>query len=302
MIGKDARWALLASTSEQRHIHDLAYIAHRLILCGVPPEQIAFFSDFGALRQEVDSFQFQASKTYPIKHFIRSSEWFSDASFLGVAVSGHGSGAGLAHNHERVELRSHEFYKAIRDSGAMSSLVVLGQCYAGIFNFSDVGYTPPPQIVVVGATGFHQSLSIDGLKLSLPIPRATDPLSSWNMNYFLVSFFDALHLKKDVDGDGVATVSDLFRYAASNTNDMLRLVKSNLSKSFDEWCLKEKDGVKWKRSQAEKKTKPSEIAQKERLLNEAAESEKLLNVKLSNFHTHQEPWLLNARIAMGWSV
>ena len=141
-----------------------------------------------------------------------------------------------------------------------------GQCYAGIYNWVDVRQEEK-NIIYIGATGFDSSLSygLSGIQ--------------WSANISLIAFFNWLSDPKDIDGDGVLTVMDLYKYIAVFTNNVTDdIEKQQTSKLVDakvdlRLAMKERGGSTDSRTKLEQ---------------EAIEA-------LENFIIpHQDPWLLNA--------
>lgn len=164
-------------------------------------------------------------------------------------------------------IKPYPFTEAIKNNKVAKNVVVFfGQCYAGIYNWVDVRQEEK-NIIYIGATGFDSSLSygLSGIQ--------------WSANISLIAFFNWLSDPKDIDGDGVLTIMDLYKYIAVFTNNVTDdIEKQQTSKLVDakvdlRLAMKERGGSTDSRTKLEQ---------------EAIEA-------LENFIIpHQDPWLLNA--------
>ncbi len=105
------------------------------------------------------------------------------------------------------------------------TLVVLGQCFAGIFNYLEAkkvdnltGEPVFPEICFLGATNLERGVSS-------PVNISTGSLTKdfqcnkdWIANIFLFYFFQYIVNPLDIDGDSKFTVTDSYKYAGIQTN------------------------------------------------------------------------------------
>lgn len=291
LIKGPTRWVLfLAAKSEPetRHILDLAFGLYCLEAAGVAPANIAIYID-GVDRQLISQLIGSGTpNTYVIKN---SSDFFHDQQQntyenLVMFVTGHGSINGIdAPN----PIRPYPLLKAVKDSpNLVQAVLYLGQCHAGIFNYIGAGRVvvgtskPDPNVIIIGATSLHESVSA-----STNEQLGNGPLS-WLANVFLLHLFKWISAPIDVDGDGKTTVIDSFKYAGAMANGVNKNVKiSTFHHSFD---LRMKYTMAEQAHQAQQ-TLSSDIALK------AAQTQ-YLNV-MDAGHIHQESWILNAIPAQG---
>lgn len=154
-------------------------------------------------------------------------------------------------------------------------LVFLGQCYAGIFNFMDVRDNNK-KIVYIGATDINTSLSC--MLKGYP----------WVANISVIAFFEWLNNPKDVDGDGVFSITDLYKYVSCFTNDVTREIeKVQTSHLIDV-------SVKLKLEEARLSSFGSPFMSQ--IYKDAVEAINNYNVP------HQNTWMLNAIAAANMSL
>lgn len=164
-------------------------------------------------------------------------------------------------------IKPYPFTEAIKNNPFVTNVVVFfGQCYAGIYNWVDVRQEEK-NIIYIGATGFDSSLSygLSGIR--------------WAANISLIAFFKWLLDPKDIDGDGVLTVMDLYKYIAVFTNNVTDdIEKQQTSKLVDA-------KVELKIAMKERGSSPDAMTKLEQEAIEAMEN---------YIVPHQDPWLLNA--------
>ena len=128
----------------------------------------------------------------------------------------------------RKVIQPEPFYKLIRERGELKNVVVvLGQCYAGVFNYTnarayrdkETGEQLSPNMIVLGATNLHESISTPFTGTSLCGDRI------WVANTFLAFFFGWIRDPRDIDGDGRYSVTDAFKYAAIFSNRLHKKAK-----------------------------------------------------------------------------
>ena len=286
LIKEATRWVLFLAARgepETRHILDLAFGLYCLESAGIPQANIAIYID-GNDRQIISQLVGSGtSNQYVIK---TSDDFFIDQQQnshenLVMFVTGHGSIDGI----DAVKpIRPYPLLKAVKDSpNLVQAVLYLGQCHAGIFNYIGAGRSngdtkkPDPNVIIIGATSLHESLSA-----STNEQLGSGPVS-WIANVFLLHLFKWVSAPIDVDGDGRTTVIDSFKYAGSMANGVNKDVKMSTShKSFD---LRMKCAMAEQNHQAQQ-TLASGIA----LQAANAQYFNVMNVG----HIHQESWILNA--------
>ena len=228
-------------------------------------DNIYYFTDLPSASSFLTVNGLSAGQLYGISQLIPKLETFKDIAFLGCVVSSHGNIDGME------GIKPSELLNAMQKiTGLTDGLLLLGQCYSGIFNMPRQS-----KICVVGASNFYPSLSYKGI----------DEKCSWLANVFLYNFFKWIQNPQDVDGDGQHTVLDAYKYASSTTNDFLVAKKIQDSKDFQNWCSKEYEEI------SAKPTNPVQKMEFEARMNK-------LDARLSIYHNHQEAWVSDQEVAL----
>jgi len=197
--------------------------------------------------------------------------------FLGCVVSSHGNP--VLKGIENLEMPPNDLIKILGETpGLKQSLLLLGQCYSGI-------YTTPAnsKICVVGASRFGPSLCFG-------------PTDGTESNIFLEYFAYCIKSPEDIDNDGKYTILDCYKYAACRASENLIKYKSGLYKTLDE----EREKIK--------------KLQMELLIPELAEQAKsqaiaelgATTIKFDNdmeiYHTYPEFWISNHKLALNMEI
>lgn len=283
---EQTKWVLFLACSgepETRHILDLAFGLHCLELAGIDPKDIFVYID-GQDRSSIWQWLSTGTKNnYTVK---QSKDFFADQTNnthhnLVMFVTGHGGISGID---AQTPISPYMLLKCIKESPSLIKAVLyLGQCQAGIFNYIGAGknFAPPggsaPDVIIVGATNLHDSLSS-----ATQEQLANNPVN-WLANLFLLHVFKWISKPIDVDGDGRCTVIDSYKYAGAMANSLNRDIKiGSFVRSFDlheKWKIASND-------HANQGTLQTKIALK------AATSQ--YETELGVRYTHQESWILNA--------
>ena len=283
LISNDTCWVLFLSTSldmpEDRHIHDISHGVHCLEQAGISPNNIQIYID-GIDRRYIHQ---KASISTKIQYKIeKSDELFKNLQTntyknIVLFVTGHGGAEGLD---SLTPISPNLLIQSIKGAPNFEiGIIYLGQCYAGIFNYTNVSQkTPKKDIVVVGATNLHSSLSLDTNEKIGTIPH------NWTANIFLLYTFKWFLKPVDVDGDGVPTIMDSYKYAGTKTNIQNQSTKANnfinLINAYNEIAA----------LQDAQRKDPNN-------LNLRLDIDAKLNKyqsNLNNHFIHQESWILNA--------
>ncbi|MDR0448994.1 MAG: hypothetical protein LBG89_00840 [Rickettsiales bacterium] len=229
---------------------------------------IYYFSDFQSASKILTANGLSAGQLYSTDRLEEILNGFSNISFLGCVVSSHGDINGI--NCSSNIKPNHLLEKMQKIPGLTDGLLLLGQCYSGIFNMPKHS-----DICVIGASNFYPSISS-------PI---NDGRCHWSANVFLYNFFDWLRAPVDVDGDGQPTLLDAYKYTSYKTNNFLVDSKISDSKTFEKWCLDEQRRIDNPTEDDKNKGLPFLRVQ-------------ALNERLSLYHNHQEAWISNQTAAM----
>ncbi|RQS89739.1 hypothetical protein DF035_35740 [Burkholderia contaminans] len=228
LIGGNTRWVLFLPShtdAEPRHVQDLAFGVMCLEQAGINIANIDIYVD-GADRVSIDNF-IKSGTASPIT-VKQSKDFFADQAKnthdnLVMFVTGHGSLDGLD---AAPPISPHGLLDSIKSSPNLKRAVVyLGQCYAGIFNYIGAGSKPrangesDPDVVFIGATNLHESLSHYTSETLLTGPQ------NWPANLFLLFTFKWFLNPIDVDGDGKHTIIDSYKFAGAISNLANKQVK-----------------------------------------------------------------------------
>ncbi|NWO10040.1 hypothetical protein HLV40_06480 [Chromohalobacter salexigens] len=282
------KWVLFLSSSgepEDRHVMDLAFGLHSLISSGIKVSDIEIYvdgTDRGLVRQLLSNATNQGFALKESKEFFCEQENNSHENIV-MFVTGHGSIHGIDAS---SPIKPHSLLQCIKNAPSVKQAVVyLGQCYAGVFNYIGAGRGKgggsrsevDTNVVLIGATNLHESLSS-----STQETLATGPLN-WVANLFLLHVFKWISCPFDVDGDGLTTVMDSYKYAGVMSNGANKGIKINsFVRSIDlhqAWIAANKEYETYKT-----------LNNKLKLQAAQAQYEEELSVR----YTHQECWILNA--------
>lgn len=285
----DTVWVFVAAgNSEARHIWDILWGITVLKRKGIKEDQIYVFSDFTHMNTNLNTFGI-VKNLFHAKYLKSELQKISGFNHLVMVVSGHGNHHGLPVSGSK--LTPTDLIASIRScQNLKSGTLILGQCYAGVFNFLPA--SKEPEIVIMGATNLHSSLS-STIRLNYPIhcPNSKYVLNSWLANIFLFYIFEWILNPIDIDGDGKLTAADLYKYAGVNANQHLLSLKSELALTYDIWCIEAKKKIEEHHSQVKVLT---EI--------ELKSITDQLNNNLANLYLHQEPWMLHANLSRAISI
>jgi hypothetical protein len=244
---------------------------------GVLDEHILCFVDHR--RQAVHLQPYGIDNVYHVSQLVDVMSHVKPHSYVVVTVTGHGQVMGLGGEAWPL-VRPAELVAAIRSvPGITLGVVMLTQCFGGIFHLLDAASIPP--LVLLGATNLNPSLSIS-IQLRQPLLQTNGAggLSGWAANVFMADFFEWLRSPMDIDGDGNATLLDAYRAAGVRSNERLRKIKAGY--------FMQARTLASALEQASRESKPEIVRQA---------IEKQLQDTLEILHTHQEPWILHANLA-----
>lgn len=208
-ITENSKFIFIVTSSgclEDRFLYDVSYGVEVLKGKGVADNDITIVTD-------------EASGTLAAKCPNMSNVIFSPSSNLGTVIenaecdnlfvisSCHGSIKGIDAN---PPIKPAPFNQALKNNRHIkNALVFLGQCYAGIFSFMDVR-DEDKSIVYMGATDIDTSFSC---KLNdLP----------WEANISVIALFQWIEKPLDVDGDGIYSITDLYKFVSFFTNSVTK--------------------------------------------------------------------------------
>ena len=120
-------------------------------------------------------------------------------------------------------LKPYPLTYAIKKSRAKNIIVLLCQCFAGIYSNVDLN-CKNKSIVYIGATGLHTSISMPLTQLQI----------NWSANISLIAIATWLANPIDIDGDGFFSIIDLFMFLSAFTNEITHFLEMHNNKSLAE--------------------------------------------------------------------
>jgi hypothetical protein len=290
----NTQWVFVAGKAEPRHLFDIIFGVHALRRRGVPDSSIWVFADHPATIQHFGPYGI--SNVFPVSEFAGKLPRLPPAELAVVVVTGHGDHAGIC-----VEggpsINATQLLGALRACpGVRGGVVLLGQCYAGLFNYTNAGLDPDAvHICLIGATSLNLSVSNHTtLPAPLKLKDGTDGLSQWIANDFVVRFFEWMLNPRDIDGDGRYSLMDAFKYASVMTNEVQRAGKGDnhiLVGFLQPEVVRLEQALQQAHAAG---ADPKAIHSL--MLEHGAKFQRLKEV-LQNLYVHQEPWILHARFA-----
>ena len=288
LLSNRTHWFFILPSSteaEERHIHDIAFGVKILLYKDIDYNDISVIIDhapnikiqmaFSALNVPLPKKIYNTSE---IDTLLVNNTYKNAVVF----ITGHGSPDGLDSS---PPIKPYSFYCKFQTAEHFKRVVFyFGQCYAGIFNqmplSTHLGLSKNPkcQMVAIGGTGLFSSVSA---------PLTVNNIT-WSANIFLMYIFNWLLTDKDIDGDGKLSVMDSFKFASIYTNEALKDIKkkNNLQSIIEQSNL----------MSCIDKLHSEDIPQEEKdnIQLEILALEKMLEIR----YVMQEPWILNASIAM----
>lgn len=274
-LGAESLWVFVSSSQEPRHLHDIVFGVDVLRGRGVDDANILVFVDHLASQPHLAPFGI--SNVYQLSEIGKVLAQATAHPSVAVIVTGHGSETGLGNGKQVTPAGLCAAMRTV--PGAALCVLVLGQCFAGIFNYLDAASEPP--MVIVGATNLNLSLSFL-IKLGQPVlqTNGSPGLTSWRANLFTFCFFSWIRSPIDIDGDGDVNLLDAYKFAGAVSNAQLRKIKAGLFREAGQQARA--------LEQAEQQNAPV-------LVTEAMRT--ALQTMLETLYLHQEPWILHANLA-----
>lgn len=225
-------WTFLSGSDEDRFLDDIFFGISCLTHRGVSLQNILIFVD------RPSGSGFVAAHGFPIDLAIYSTSEFANIlqsklnEKLVVVVTGHGTETGI---HAEKNIRPYDLISTIKSLQNLNcGLLVLGQCFAGTFNFMDARgkggkskNQKTPDICIMGATDLHVSISSTIDISSVDCLSGFNCTKFWLANLFLFYFMFYIAFPEDTDGDGFITVVDTYKIAGIGANRQLITAKSS---------------------------------------------------------------------------
>jgi hypothetical protein len=280
---KNSCWIFVSGSTEDRHLYDIVIGIDCLRKKGVADDNIFVFKDHPEryVHLPLYSITKDVHTTADLKATLPQIKGFEVA----VTVAGeHGSPLGITVHGANVTPQ--ELIDSIRSiPGIKAGVAVLGQCYAGLFNFTNAG-SEDPQLVIIISTNLNPSLS-DSITLQQPIQETDrEVLQSWAANVFLLYFVMWLKNAVDVDDDGKFNLMDAYKFSGVHSNEHLRSIKSSLHFGVEV--------LKPSQMQVLSKAPASPDAA---FLLKVHSVQRQINMAVDQLYLHQEPWILHSNFA-----
>jgi hypothetical protein len=288
LLEPDTIWLFLSGSDEERFLDDVSFGVECLVHRGVLASNVLLFVDQPTPLSIISSHQYLGGmEVFRTSEIVGKISQKSPAKLV-VIVTGHGSEVGIDALPPISPFSLIECLKNIK--GLTYGLVVLGQCYAGVFNFLEVKKIDPvsrkvvaPEICVVGATDLATSISAFVDVSSNSTLQAFRCAHQWSANLFLLYFMWCVAEPFDIDGDSRNTIIDAYKLAGIRTNGELLGHKKEAFLAFSDAIAT---------STVSKLTQdPSTIS----LLVSKAKQD--LAMACETILVNQNPWVLNANLA-----
>ncbi|MDD9940867.1 MAG: hypothetical protein OXU20_07525 [Myxococcales bacterium] len=304
ITASDSCWLFIAASQEPRHLSDIVFGASVLRARGVPMDRILVFTDHPAPGTILSGFGL--ANVHPLADLVTVAPTLESCTACVTVVTGHGVHDGIGQ--QAPALAPCDVLAATRGvPGVTCGVVVVGQCFAGVFNYLDAVSDCP--VALLGATNLNTSLSVP-VKLSTRVQGddGSSTLETWSANLFLYHFFLWLQAPVDVDGDGLVTLIDAYKYAGTRSSSATTSVKSQtfveatllaaelpaLRDQFQDVALRLQQGVSAATTPAELLKMQVEL-QQAKLAFESRVTR--LDERLQVLHSHQDAWVLHANFA-----
>lgn len=286
LVKNNTKWVLFLSASgepEERHVLDLAFGLKCLEVAGVSQADISIYID-GKDRQLISQLITNGSSNPP--SIKESKDFPSDQTKnahenMVMFVTGHGGIEGID---APKPITPYALLQQIKGAPSLKQAVLyLGQCHAGVFNYIGAGRRlaaaegSEPELIIVGATNLHNSLSASTQEALVNGPV------NWIANLFLLHVFKWISNPMDIDGDGRTTVIDSYKYAGAMSNGANKNIK------IQSFVRSLELHPKWIAAQSAYQSNPNSQTQ---LTMDALQTQ--YEAVLDAQYTHQECWILNA--------
>jgi hypothetical protein len=247
LLSEESLWVFLSGSNEVRFLMDISFGIECLRHRNIKPEQILVFIDSEGV-WSTQGYAFPTGiKIYPTSQLGKVLKDLVPLQ-LTLVVTGHGNVNGIS---AQRNIKPYELLSIVKGIDSLKcALVVLGQCYAGTFNYLDVRSTAVetsrdklkgnsteksdgkilPDICIIGATNLHFSISYFVNLSNVSKFRSFQCPKSWVANIFLMHFMTNVAFPDDIDGDGLYSVMDTYKSAGILSNqDLIEINRRNFT-------------------------------------------------------------------------
>ena len=290
----NTKWVFFLGASngvepENRHVFDIAYGIKCIESTGASPSDIEAYIDGGNrenIAKLISTGSLNNHKIQSTQDFFKNSSSNKHENII-IFISGHGDFLGIDAD---PQVSPHRLLSCLKSTPSLkNSIVFLGQCYAGTFNYTGAGKKQKDDVdvIFIGATSLHSSLSSTTTEIF-----ANNQEVSWVANVFLLYVFKWIEKPIDIDGDGRNTIIDCYKFAGCMANNFN---KNRRLHSFDRSLqAREKHSQAAQRFQLASATFPQDPTQLQIKQLELAHAQQEYLSSCDIYHTHQECWILNS--------
>jgi len=283
--GADTCWVFISDSDEVRHLYDVVHGVAVLHARGVDDQAIRIFTNHSQASLYISPYG--CPSPIAISDFSQQLAGLAGFRYVVIVATGHGRPDGIGS--ARTTIKPHDLVAAARVvPGIELAVIILSQCFAGVFNYIDA--TASPAIVMLGATNLGLSISPQ-ISLGVPVIGSNNgapvQLGNWNANAFMFYFFRWILNPSDVDGDGQISLIDAYKFAGASSTDEISKIKSQLFMRSQEISIE--------LSQYKAKISAGGLSVTEKLTVDSLRSE--LSNYIAVLYVSQEPWLLHANLA-----
>ena len=296
-IDNTTDWVFVSASNEDRHFIDLVDCALAVShFWGIPASKFHFYVDICPL--SIKSI-LNAANIAPVIHLLGDilhiNQDLPTSSTLSIVVSGHGNEDAIYSHSLPKPLTPFNIMESISQIATLNRCwLILGQCFSGIFNFTECRRGENLEFIQFGSTGYCESISMSVSNLPLaPHTNIVPMLGNYSANIFLYFIARWLAQPSDVDGDGVSNTTDCYRFACIKTGKSLNSMRIQLRKNIEQKI-------------EDLKTRQSSFAQsgvmsvRDQII--IASLKQSIDQLSSLLFTMQEPWILNANTARRTNV
>jgi hypothetical protein len=291
LLTNETIWIFLSGSDDDRFLDDIAFGIQCLLHRGFPSSNIYALVDQSSSPASIFGIYSQifGRQIFPTQYLQTLFATRQDFKNLVLVVTGHGSEQGIEAN---PTIKPYPLISLVKSQpGLENALIVLGQCFAGAFNYMDArgvasqdGEPLSSKICIIGATDLTESVSSYSNLDSDSLFQYFACIKAWKANLFLLYFMISVAFPQDIDGDGQCNVMDAYKFAGIRTNQRLIGVRSEILQIFHRLTI----------DSTVERLNPESL-DKAQLLEETAKVD--LITTLAGFLSNQSCWILHADLA-----
>ncbi len=226
LLDEKTLWVFISGSDEDRFLDDILFGIACLQHRNIPLGNIIIFVDQPSGMGFVSAHGFPTNiNIYPTGEMLSVLSDGKKEKIV-IIVTGHGNQNGICADNDIKPYGLISLVKEIKN--LKCGLIVLGQCFAGTFNFLEVKTQDSrskknisPEISIIGATDLHVSISSRVDISAISNLAGFQCNQTWLANLFLFFFMYYVAYPDDTDGDGFTTVIDTYKAAGIGANQLL---------------------------------------------------------------------------------